>query len=102
MDLTRPRLWESVLDIVHIKPLVVVGTSLRDPSVVRLFEEARPGAQLGYLVVRSFSKTTEARVKRWNLECIAADADVSLPHLQTAWEARHGRWFAFRVLGRFV
>lgn len=73
LDKTRPRLWRTVMDLLRRKLVVVVGTSLRDPSVVRLFTEAGPTVS-GYFVVPEFWDTTVARVRAWNLECIRSDA----------------------------
>ena len=83
MDQTRPRLWEAVRSVLHARPLVVVGTSLRDPSIVRLFAEAAP-QRPGYLVVPRVLAATAARLRAWNLECIAADADSFFSSLAEA------------------
>ena len=50
-----------------------MGSSLRDPSIVRLFTEAGVGVS-GYFVVPEFWGTTVARLRAWNLECIKSDA----------------------------
>ena len=80
MDKSRAGLWEAVRVVVRNRTLVVVGTSLRDPSIIRLFEEARPRS-FGYFVAPKFDAATAARLRKWNLECIAADADSFLTRL---------------------
>jgi Domain of unknown function (DUF4062)/SIR2-like domain len=80
MDKTRPRLWESARFLIANRPLVVIGTSLRDPSIVRLFTEARSEIP-GFYVVPKFFHATAERLRAWNLECIAADAESFLTSL---------------------
>ena len=74
MDKSRPRLWEAARSILRDRMLVVVGTSLRDPSIIRLFMDSHPRSS-GYFVVPKFFAATAARLQAWNLQCIAADAD---------------------------
>jgi NAD-dependent SIR2 family protein deacetylase len=90
MDRSRSRLWKAICEILHNRPVVVVGTSLRDPSIIRLFEDARPSAP-GYFVVPRFFEATQRRLRAWNLECIAADADTFLTALADAAAMRGGR-----------
>ncbi|APR78832.1 Hypothetical protein A7982_04179 [Minicystis rosea] len=73
LDGSRPRLWRAVRDLLANKLVVVVGSSLRDPSVVRLFTEVGSGMS-GYFVVPELWETTIARLRAWNLECIRSDA----------------------------
>ena len=40
LDRTCPNLWQAILDLFATKLVIVVGTSLRDPSIIRLFTEA--------------------------------------------------------------
>lgn len=84
-DRTHPRLWSAVRDLLRSKPVVVVGSSLRDPSIVRLFEEAGEGVS-GYFVGPSLSAVAPARLRSWNLECIEADADGFFESLARAVE----------------
>ncbi|MBI5252423.1 MAG: DUF4062 domain-containing protein [Desulfomonile tiedjei] len=74
MDANRARLWNATRELLRHRTLVVVGTSLRDPSIIRLLEETRPRSS-GYFVVPRFLAATASRLRRWNLQCIAADAD---------------------------
>lgn len=74
LDLQRPRLWGAVLHLLQTCPVLVVGNSLRDPSLVRLFTEA--GEQVsGFFVAPGIGKANEARLRAWNLQCIDATAD---------------------------
>lgn len=74
MDKKRPNLWNAVLSLLKKKLVIAVGSSLRDPSIIRLFTEA--GDQLsGFFVTPHMDKATPTRVRMWNLECITSDAD---------------------------
>lgn len=82
-DRTHPRLWNASLELLRSKPVVVVGSSLRDPSIVRLFEEAGKGVS-GYFVDPSLPALAPARLRAWNLECIEATADEFFESLAAA------------------
>ncbi|HET6886416.1 MAG TPA: SIR2 family protein [Candidatus Udaeobacter sp.] len=73
-DQARPKLSSAVRGLLHEHIVVFVGTSLRDPSVIRLLTQAgeRPG---GYFVSLSVSPVDRARLRQWNLEGIEADSD---------------------------
>lgn len=83
LDLHRPKLWGAVVHLLATTTVVVLGTSLRDPSVVRLFERALQvqGELSGYYVVPHASQTTQARVAQWGLQTVAADADTFMSAL---------------------
>lgn len=83
LDTRLPNLWGLVLNLLRTRPVLVVGSSLRDPSIIRLFTEAGEKAS-GYFVAPVISKTTEARLKAWNLACIEADADTFFGALNRA------------------
>jgi NAD-dependent SIR2 family protein deacetylase len=83
MDKSRARLWGAVREAIRERTLLVIGTSLRDPSVIRLLEEARPQSS-GYFIVPTYHAATAARLRRWSLECIAADADSFMTRLADA------------------
>ena len=80
MDKSRSQLWQSACRLLRNRTLVVTGTSLRDPSIVRLFAEAHPETP-SYFVVPKFFDATAARLRAWNLECIASDANTFLTSL---------------------
>ena len=73
LDRNRPLLWNMARQLLATRLVIVLGSSLRDPSVVRLFTEALPGIS-GYFVAPKFWPTTARRVRAWNLECIETDA----------------------------
>lgn len=83
MDKNRARLWAAARNMLRDRTLVVVGTSLRDPSIFRLFDEAQPRSP-GYFVVPKFFAATAARLRAWNLQCIDADADSFFTKLADA------------------
>ncbi len=90
----RPALYESLLAILRESIVVFVGTSLRDPSVLRLLADVGPELT-GYLVTRTASSFTLYRVLReWNLTAIVADAESFFAVLLAATVGRaadHGR-----------
>lgn len=78
-DKTRPNLWSAALDDLNSKVVVVVGASLHDPSIIRLFSEANNIK--GYFVSPELLSSTHKRVNAWNLESIQADADEFMSKL---------------------
>ena len=80
MDRTRPRLWNALQEELREKTVVIVGTSLRDPSIVRFLDEVERKVP-GYFVVPQLWKSTPARLKPWNLMCIESDANTFLSQL---------------------
>jgi hypothetical protein len=83
LDHIRPCLWRAIRELLASRLVVVIGSSLRDPSIVRLFSEAGPKVS-GYFVVPKFWDTTIARVRGWKLECIHSDADSFFDALAVA------------------
>jgi len=83
MDRTHPLLWNAVREVIRDRPLIIVGTSLRDASVIRLFLEAQPRAQ-SYFVAPEIFAATRARLRAWNIECICSDADTFFERLTDA------------------
>jgi NAD-dependent SIR2 family protein deacetylase len=79
-DRTRTQLWQSVVEMFKNQFVVIVGTSLRDPSIVRLFSEV--GEQLsGVFVAPSLWEWTTKRLHSWHLQCIESDADTFMTEL---------------------
>ena len=78
-DKTRPNLWNAALDELKSKVVVVVGASLHDPSIIRLFSEA--DNIKGYFISPELLSSTPNRVNTWNLECIQAEADEFMSKL---------------------
>lgn len=74
MDFLRPHLWHFARALLSHNTLLVVGSSLRDPSVIRLLSQARPNSYR-YLVVPNSSALMEARLRALNFIGIFADAD---------------------------
>ncbi|UCV18727.1 DUF4062 domain-containing protein [Ferribacterium limneticum] len=83
LDRLRPNLWQAVRNLLTDKLVIVVGSSLRDPSIVRLFSEVGPEIS-GYFIVPEVFETTVIRLRAWNLECIRADAEGFLSALATS------------------
>jgi hypothetical protein len=79
-DRSRPRLWAAVQAELQTNMVVVVGASLRDPSIVRFFSEVGEGLH-GYFVVPYLWEFTPERVRYWNLQCIQTDADTFMAEL---------------------
>lgn len=71
---TRPRIWGSILELLRRKSLLVLGSSLRDPSLVALLDSVGPGLR-GWVVLPTFGDAERARLRSWGLEPIASTAD---------------------------
>ncbi|MFO1113435.1 MAG: SIR2 family protein [Rhodospirillales bacterium] len=82
MDKTRKRLCEEVRSVLKNRILVVIGSSLRDPSIVKLFIEAAPQCQ-NYFISPSITDASTARLRKWNFTPIVADADSFMKALAT-------------------
>lgn len=65
------------------RPVVVVGSSLRDPSTRSLFD-ARETAPQGWCVAPAYSDVDEVRLRRWNLTPIHGLADSFIAALGEA------------------
>jgi len=80
LDQNRPKLCKSLQEELRHKMVVVVGASLRDPSIVRLLSEV--GDELrGYFIVPYLWKSTPERLRPWNLKCIQMDANTFMTEL---------------------
>jgi hypothetical protein len=73
LERTRPALWAALQDELRRRPLISVGSSLRDPSLVRLLEGSRPEIS-GWAVLYDFSIADRLRLARWGLEPLHGDA----------------------------
>jgi hypothetical protein len=81
LETTRPKLWSALRALLSGRPVLCVGSSLRDPSLIRLFEACRPGIH-GWAMLREISGVEERRLARWGLRHIDGDADVLLARLE--------------------
>lgn len=88
-DHARKNLWRATVDIFRSCPVVVVGSSLRDPSILRLFTETGPQLS-GFFVAPYLWDWTPKRLQPWNLECIATDADTFMQELARLVETASG------------
>lgn len=80
---TRPNIWSSIGELLRRKPLLVLGSSLRDPSLVALLDSVGPELR-GWVVLPAFSGAERARLRRWGLEPIVATADAFVEALDRA------------------
>jgi hypothetical protein len=80
LDRTRCRLWEATVSALSNASVLVLGTSLRDMSVVRLFSEANVH---GYYASPSpwLTEITKKRLEKWKLKCIVGSANAVLTDL---------------------
>ena len=83
LEFDRPKLWGSLVEMLRARPLFVVGSSLRDPSLIRLLEECRPTIH-GWAVLPGASGAEHQRLRRWNLTVVEGDADGVLLALEAA------------------
>jgi Domain of unknown function (DUF4062)/SIR2-like domain len=70
----RRRLLEAIRQQLRSRPLVVVGSSLRDPSTVRLIDECRPDIH-GWMITPTLNEVDRLRATDWNLVPVIATAD---------------------------
>ena len=75
-SLDKKKIWKNVVEMLNSKQIIVLGTSLRDPSIIRLFNAANRGLIKGYYIAPHISRSTFERVNFWNLNCIESDADL--------------------------
>ena len=75
MDSVRPQLWRAAQQMLRDRTLVVVGTSLRDPSVIRFLRGAK-STNPGYFVGPFIDHATQARLKTFNLSTVEASAET--------------------------
>lgn len=75
VEQSRPNLWEAARAVLRSQPVLLVGTSLRDPSIIELFESVRAEMR-GWVVMPTISSIERKRLARWNLEPIEADLDA--------------------------
>jgi hypothetical protein len=80
---TRPQIWSSIVELLRRKSLLVLGSSLRDPSLVALLDSVGPELR-GWVVLPTFGDAERARLRRWSLEPIAATADSVVEALDRA------------------
>lgn len=69
----RANLLESVRRQLRTRPLIVVGSSLRDPSIVSLFNDCRPEIN-GWIVAPLIGAVDQRRAASWGLEPVQASA----------------------------
>lgn len=70
---TKASLRQAVVRELQHRPLVAIGTSLRDPSIVSLLESVGTPPN-GWAVGPSWSTSDTRRLRHWNLEPLEADA----------------------------
>jgi hypothetical protein len=69
----HPRVREALVRELRCRPLIAVGSSLRDPSLVSVLEAARPDLR-GWVVADRIPLADRARIQRWNLDPLEGDA----------------------------
>jgi hypothetical protein len=81
LEETRPHLWAATQALLRSRPLLSVGSSLRDPSIVRLLESCRPQLR-GWAVLYEVSEVERRRLARWGLTALPGDANSVLTALE--------------------
>lgn len=76
-EVTHETMWKSLVSLLSTRPLLSIGSSLRDPSLIRLLEECRPQIR-GWAVIGEFGLPEERRLQRWNLRIVPGDANSVL------------------------
>jgi hypothetical protein len=83
IDRTRKNLWNALVALLRERPLLVVGSSLHDASLVRLCLDVG-GDLRGWFVGPSLSSAVIRRLAQWKLQAIDADADTFFDALTLA------------------
>jgi hypothetical protein len=83
LEREKPALWRALGEELRHRPLIAVGSSLRDPSIVRLLEDCRQDLH-GWVVLPTLSVPERERLKRWNLSALEAPADAFFEALAVA------------------
>jgi hypothetical protein len=80
LEQTHSGLWKAIVNVFRKKSVIVVGTSLQDPSIVRLLNDV--GDELsGYYIAPNLWNFTKERFSAWNLRTVRADADIFMKAL---------------------
>lgn len=79
----RSRLIDVLLEQFRTRPVLVVGSSLRDPSVVELLDAVGPRIH-GWVVNPVMGAVERQRFQRWNLDPVVASAEDVFLQLSTA------------------
>ena len=82
-DRSRPQIWRATVDILKQKKVIIIGSSLRDPSILRLFNEVGDSMS-GYFIAPDITISTQPRLRQFGLECIRADANSFFLALEKA------------------
>lgn len=77
----RPHVWAALEGELRKRPLIAVGSSLRDPSIVRLLQSAQP-AMRGWAVLYEVSAPDRVRLAHWGLKAIEGDTKTFLNALE--------------------
>jgi hypothetical protein len=78
-----PVQWSAVSELLRSRPVLSIGSSLRDPSVVRLLEAV--GTDLrGWVAVPQTSEAERVRLARWGLDMVEGSAYEVLSALERA------------------
>jgi hypothetical protein len=76
----RSRMWTALRELLAEQPVLFVGSSLRDPSLIHLLESCRETLR-GWVVMPTSNPSEQIRLRRWNLELLSGDADGVLSDL---------------------
>jgi hypothetical protein len=87
VEKSRPHVWTALERELRKRPLIAAGSSLRDPSIVRLLESAQPDMR-GWAVLFEVSAPDRVRLAHWGLEAIEGDTETFLNALER--EIRQG------------
>ena len=87
IDLVSGQLRKAVAIQLSSRPLIAVGTSLRDPAIVSLLETSAP-LPPGWAVADAWSPASERRLVRWNLQPLRCDAASFFASLTAATSGR--------------
>jgi hypothetical protein len=77
LDWSRPKVWRAVTLLLRSSALLSIGSSLRDPSLIRLLDDCMPHLR-GWVVMLDATEAERQRLRRWNLELVPGNASSIL------------------------
>jgi len=77
IEITHEAMWNELVSLLSTRPILSLGSSLRDPSLIRLLEACRPNVR-GWAVMGEFGLAEERRLERWSMVIVPGDANSVL------------------------
>jgi hypothetical protein len=79
----KPRLWQSLETMLRTRPIIIIGSSMRDANLNAMLDLANESMR-GYIVAPNFSSFDVKRFQKRGLQAVNQDAESFLEALSTA------------------